>query len=372
MNNVKQAIKKIIIPLLAVLGILSISYVYGSHNVRAASPSSWKDLFGLGYNPNHFYNGKVQPTTTDYDSFNTHDNLIVPIDLPAIQKAGFNSVRIYGGSPLTVIRTIQTSGKLGMGDVWTIGMPPSSDPTKPSTYPPNSSTPNYRDFLQVLDYAKSNPSFGLQFQNTVKVIAVWNEKIFNTGMNGNLCAWIRAVGDTLHNQYGFSNIPVTTAAPTGVWLGEPGSPTANRSNVLQAIIDANQNTVEIPVLCHMYPFQWGNIYYDSSGKPDIDSSVPKNKYGIPAMRLHTNAGGGSQWSIYQSVNDVNLENSVAWDINLLKVNFGKYERSLGTSKNFKIVIGETGWSTSGYDQAYGSYGYVLENPNNLSRVPRPE
>ena len=383
-NGFKTSLmKKLLILSLTTLSFFVFNNVYAAVNFHARVSPSWQELFGLGYNPNHFYNKTVpSPTGDNYDAFNDNDSLAVPIDLPAMQKAGFNSVRIYGGSPLTVIRTIQTSGKLGMGVVWTIGMPPSSDPTKPSVYPPNSSTPNYRDFLQVLDYAKSNPSFRDQFQNTVKVIVVWNEKIFNKGMNGNLCAWIRAVGDTLHDLYGFSNIPVTTAAPTSVWLVKPGSPTGDRSDVLQAIADANQNIAdtEIPILCHMYPFQWGNIYYKkvpdpsdptkNDGLPDIDNTKPKSSYGIPAIKPHfDSATGGPNWSVNDTVNNVRLNNSIAWDIKKLNNNFKAYTISavhMPVGKSFKIVIGETGWATSGYDKQYASYGYAVENIANLN------
>ena len=111
-NGFKTSLmKKLLILSLTTLSFFVFNNVYAAVNFHARVSPSWQELFGLGYNPNHFYNKTVpSPTGDNYDAFNDNDSLAVPIDLPAMQKAGFNSVRIYGGSPLTVIRMIRQAG----------------------------------------------------------------------------------------------------------------------------------------------------------------------------------------------------------------------------------------------------------------------
>jgi hypothetical protein len=166
-----------------------------------------------------------------------------------------------------------------------------------------------------------------------------------------------------------NKIPITTAENANIWLGKYNSPTANRQDVLQAIVNANPGLTGIPVIAHMYPFQYGCQYYGSNGAPVSDPTHP-GKYSPqikPGTRTPLN------WTIAQTVTAQGLQQSVAWYMGKLGQNLNtdpnSYAKRIGGGIRFDIVIGETGWASGGFDTNYDSYQkYVINNSTNKDLV----
>jgi hypothetical protein len=377
-----------------------------STDVDYTSTTTWNGLNVINYEPAHYpnfnqggslilNNGQPLPDPSFQTSLATdfppgganygnfvnyivgNPEITIYNDLKQLQAAGFNGVRLYGGEPPKVyVATIQAAYQLSQvsghhfyvyyevgtadlsGTDYYGGTVAQRETTLYTQLVSDGRPPSTAEgTLQILHYV-INIVGPAVFSQTVPVVFFSHEMLVSPkGTNPStltddnsstpLLQWgVNATRALLKKELGANPLP---AVSTAIVAGQVVQVSTTYQPEVKKLIDTIQHDAMAPISYDVYPFQWGDRYFDQKHDYVNDSSVIANAYPAGAQYYdNTSWTGGPlptpSWTVPQTVTKADLMWSLQWMTDRVNWIWGHLANKGDQTGQ---LIAETGWASDG-------------------------